>query len=269
MDRRSGAVLSLSVVLALALVVPVGVLAKGKPTVEATNNLSVPTIMVAGGAFTGVTCGAEVPSPLVAPTGTPLAGYLISPLDSYYVQGVHKWQAQCIASTAVDLPVTAAWGDNLAGDAKLKVGSPIRVELGLFTAGSMDGYDVIKLDPSALDRVSPYGTLASSDGVGGFSATPRAFTTVRVFDTSVTLGIKSVATGAYVVGPADATAEINATGNVVYGYNLRVSAAGQYEITYTVPTATVTGTDAGTYDAHSVSLVITVVAGGGGGGGHR
>ena len=27
---------------------------------------------------------------------------------------------------------TAEWGDNLAGDAKLKVGQPIRVELGLF-----------------------------------------------------------------------------------------------------------------------------------------
>ena len=65
------------------------------------------------------------------------------------------------------------------------------------------------------------------------------------------------------------TAEINATGNVVYGYNLRVSTAGRYLITYTVPTALVTSADAGdvAIDGHSVSLLITVAGGGGGGGG--
>ena len=63
-------------------------------------------------------------------------------------------------------------------------------------------------------------------------------------------------------GPA--TAEINATGNVVYGYSLRVQTAGQYLIKYTVPTAVVTGTDAGTFSAHEVTLTITVTGGGGG-----
>ena len=267
MDRRSIAVSSLALTLALSLALPLGALAKGKPTVESTNNLSVPTIMVGGGGFTGVACGIGTPSTLVPPTGTPLAGYPISPNDYYYVQGVHKWQAQCYTTTTAVADVTAEWGDNLSGDAKLKVGSPIRVELGLFnaTGAPMDGYTVIKLDPSALDRESAYGTLATYDGVSAFYAIPTSFTKVRVFDNTVTLSIKNLATGAYVLQPTDASAEINATGNVVYGYNLRVTAAGQYEITYTTTLATITGTDAGDFTPNSVTLVITVAGGGGGG----
>ena len=80
MDRRSKAVLSLSVVMVLALLVPAGALAKGRPTIEATNNLSVPTIMLAGGSFTNVVCGADAFSALVPPTGTPLTGYPTNPL---------------------------------------------------------------------------------------------------------------------------------------------------------------------------------------------
>jgi hypothetical protein len=280
MDRRSMAVASLALTLVLAMALPMGAMAKGKPTIEATNNLSVPTIMLAGGSFTGVTCGVGTPSVLVPPTGTPRAGYPISPLDYYYVQGVHKWQTQCYSWAAPDLEITAAWGDNLTGDAKLKTGSPIRVELGLFhdldatdevapdPVASMDGYTVIKLDPAALDRESSYGTLAASGDVDA-AATPTTFTHVRVFDNAVTFSIQNVGTGAYVVDPGTkASAEINATGNVVYGYNLKVSTAGQYVISYNVPTAIVTGVDAGTYTDHSVSLIITVT-GGGGGGGHR
>ena len=64
--------------------------------------------------------------------------------------------------------VTAEWGDNLSGDAKLKVGSPIRVELGLFdyTGAPMQGYTVVKLEPAALDRESAYGTLAVTGATG-------------------------------------------------------------------------------------------------------
>jgi hypothetical protein len=270
----------LAIIVLLAFAAPA--LGKGKPTTEATNNLSVPTIMLAGGSFTGVTVGVGTPSPLVPPTGTPLAGYPISPLDYYYVQGVHKWQAQAYSTTSVP-EVTAAWGDNLSGDAKLKTNSPIRVELGLFhTLTATDpvpdplnpalaGYTVVKLDPAALDRESAYGTLATSDGAGGFSATPTSFTTVRVFDNAVTFSIQNLASGVYVVQPGTkATAEINATGNVVYGYNLRVSVAGDYVITYIAPSVTITGADAGTFTANSVTLNITVSGGGGGGGGgHR
>lgn len=236
------------------------------------NNLSVPTIMVAGG-FTGVTCPSGTPGALVAPSGTPSTGYPLDTTAFYYVQGINTWQAQCY--TASTASATAAWGDNLTGDAKLSVGSPIRVELGLLNsdtaAPSMDGYSVVKLDPNALDRESAYGTLATGSTATGFTARPTTFAAAdqRVYDGGVTFGIKNDTTGAYVVAlGTKASAEINATGNVVYGYNLRVTSAGSYTITYTVPTVTLTGSDGGTFNAHTVSLTITVATGGGGGGGH-
>lgn len=246
-------------------------------TETVTNNLSVPTIFVGTNPFS-LTCGTvSTPSALATPTGDPLTGYPIDKTAYYYVQGVNTWQAQCYTATLAN--ATAAWGDNLTGSAVLRPGYPIRVELGLMnsdtTAPSMDGYTVVKLDPEALDRVSAYGTLATlNTATNTYSATPTLFaaTAQRVYDSGVTFSIKNADTGAYVVQEnTTATAEINATGNVVYGYNLRVSDAGRYTITFTVPTVTITGTDAGVYTSHSVALTISVTTsgGGGGGGGHH
>lgn len=234
------------------------------------NNLSVPTIMIGGG-FAGVTCGTVgSPSLLIPPSGIPLAGYTIDPNAYYYAQGIHKWQAQCQNDTTAI--ATAEWGDNLTGDAKLKVGSPIRVEIGLFdaTGVTMDGYTVVKLEPEKLDRESAYGTLATADDTGGYFATPTTFTRVRVFDAQVTFSIKNVATGTYVVQPdSNPTAEINASGSVIYGYNLRVTQVGQYEITFVIPNVDITGVDGGTYindplGPDTVTLIINVISGGGG-----
>ncbi|MGW8319040.1 MAG: hypothetical protein ACWGPS_07300 [Candidatus Promineifilaceae bacterium] len=235
-----------------------------------TNNLSVPTIMIGGG-FTGVTC----PGGLVSPSGTPLNGYEIDPAAYYFVQGVHAWQAEC--TTATSTTATAEWGDNLAGDAKLQVGKPLRVELGLFddTGLQMQGFSVDKLEPSKLDRESAYGTLATSDDGGTTWYATAATLPVRVFDSGVTFSVKNVATGEYAVPlGSNPTAEINATGKVVYGYNLRVSAAGEYEITFVIPSVDITGVDVGTYTTDpaapdTVTLVINVIAGGGGGGGGK
>ncbi|MCB0156703.1 MAG: hypothetical protein KDD83_01120 [Caldilineaceae bacterium] len=274
----------MAVIMVAALVLPGGtVFAKGGPPgggggggggggegghePGGTNNLSVPTIMIGGG-FTGVTC----PGGLVDPTGTPLAGYEIDPAAYYFVQGTHAWQAEC--NTATSATATAEWGDNLAGDAKLQVGKPIRVELGLFddTGLQMQGFTVVKLEPSKLDRESAYGTLATDDGLGGWDATAGTLP-VRVFDSGVTFSVKNVATDAYVVDlGSNPTAEINATGKVVYGYNLRVYVAGEYEITFVIPSVDITGVDVGTYTTDplgpdTVTLVINVIAGGGGGGG--
>ena len=96
-----------------------------------------------------------------------------------------------------------------------------------------------------------------------------------VFDAGATFSVKNVATGAYVVPlGSNPTAEINATGKVVYGYNLRVSAVGRYEITFVIPNVDITGMDAGTYTTDplgpdTVTLVINVTTGGGGGGGGK
>ena len=52
-------------------------------------------------------------------------------------------------------------------------------------------------------------------------------------------------------GPAGG--EINATGKIVYGYNLRVTTAGTYRITYTMPQRHLHGCDAGTCDGNTAS----------------
>jgi hypothetical protein len=258
-----------------------GALAKGKPPTEAAQNLSVPTIMV-GGAVGTFACGGsdEAPSALVPPTGTPLTNYEAP--GYYWVQKVHVWQAQCFHAGAAS--VFGAWGDNLSGDAKLKVGSPIRVELVLtntadysatITNGTLQGYTVIKLQPSLLDRLSAYGHLAGGDEAGGWTDIPRDFTQAEwlVHDAGITFSVCKVVDGVVtddcpVPAGSNPTAEINATGKVVYGYNLRVSAAGTYRVQFTSsPTVEFTGVDAGgVLDDNNVYIDIVVTPGGGGGG---
>lgn len=250
-----------------------GVLAKGKPPSEAAQNLSVPAILV--GALGTLQCGtAEVPSLLVPPTGTPLTGYEVP--GYYWVQKVHTWQAQCFHADAAS--VFGAWGDNLTGDAKLKAGSPIRVEIvltntddfsGTIPDGTLQGYDVIKLQPSLLDRLSAYGHLAGGDAVSGWSDIPVDVGQASwvVHDQGMQFSVQNLATGEFVVPLQPIAPEINATGKIVYGYNLRVTAAGKYQIRFnSTPAVTLTGVDAGTFDAHNAYLDIVVIAGGGGGG---
>lgn len=275
--RRSVTVIG-AVTLAALLAVPGAALAKGgppagagagkgggggggaPPVTEIGNNLSVPAIFVGGNPFSLVCDG-----PLIVPTGDPTTGYPDDPALYYYVQGVNKWQAQCLSASAAI--AAAEWGDNLTGDAKLSVGSPIRVEVGLNAgAQGLTGYFVEKLDEVALDREAPYGTLATAVE-GGFVANP-----VTVFPVNPETRVWAYGATMTVVGPGAnisqaATAEINATGRVVYGYNLRVTAAGVYTITFTFPNVTISEADAGTVSGSSVSLDITVAGGGGGGGG--
>ena len=191
------AALSGALLLAMVLAFPAGIAARGKPDTEATNNLSVPTILVGGGGFTGVTCGgASSPSALLFPSGDPRADYEAP--GSWYVQTVHKWQAQCYVDGTAS--AAAEWGDNLAGDAKLRVGKPIRVELGLEATNpdALRGFTVVKLEPSKLDRESAYGTLAEMVGED-WVAVADDFAAMRVFDGAATFSIKHVATDTYVV----------------------------------------------------------------------
>ena len=230
----------------------------------ATNSLSRPTIVFSGGGLTNVTCVAGDWQSIVPPTGEPSTGWPIDPAAFYYVQGVNKWQAPCmIWGGASPLPVTGAWGDNLVGDAKLKVGSPIRVELVLSynSLETVDGYVVEKLQPALQDRESKYGTEATGELL---SATPSPFVP-GVYDHTANLRIEK--TDGTWVYDQPTTAEINAKGIVVYGYNLRVPTAGAYLITYTVPNVDFNGADAGNCAGQTCSLLITVGGGGGGGGG--
>lgn len=252
----------------------------GRPGEEtAAQSLSVPTILV--GPLGAIQCGVSdlAPSVLMPPTGIPQAGYEVP--GYYWVQKMHAWQAQCFR--ADEASVFGAWGDNLEGDAKLVVGSPIRVELVLINMtdysatipnGTLQGYNVIKLQPNLLDRLSAYGHLAGGDEVGGWTDIPTNFGqgSWLVHDQGITFSVLNTDTGVYAVPlGTNPTAEINATGKVVYGYNLRVSEAGNYRIQFTsTPTVTFTGQDAangGMDDANNVWIDIEVLSGGGGGGG--
>jgi hypothetical protein len=127
------------------------------------------------------------------------------------------------------------------------------------------GYNVVKLEPNELDRMSDYGHLAADtagslapieyvvgetytpteDGkvMGEFSGTFRGI----VFDPDATLKIEKLdASGnpATTIVDESAGGEINATGKIVYGYNLRVVENGTYRITYTTPNVTLTCLDA-------------------------
>jgi hypothetical protein len=232
----------------------------------ATNSLSRPTIVFSGGGLTNVNCLDGTWGVISPPTGEPSTNWPIDPTAYYFVQGVNKWQAACQVWTgSLPLPVTGAWGDNLTGDAKLKVGSPIRVELVLSydpeTTEEVDGYLVDKLQPALLDRESKYGTLATGSP---FVATPSPFIP-GVYDSTANLRIEKT-DGSWVYDQP-ATAEINAKGIVVYGYNLRVPTAGTYLITYTVPKVDFNGADMGQCADQTCSLFINVGSGGGGGGG--
>jgi len=234
----------------------------------AAQNLSVPAILV--GNLGTLVCGtSDLPSALVPPTGTPRTGYELT--GDWWVQKVHTWQAQCF--NAPTASVFGAWGDNLTGDASLKTGSPIRVELVLTNSAdfsaSMQGYKVLKLEPSKLDRESAYGHDALLLD-GAWVATPDTFVPAEwvVHDAYMMLSVEHVASGSFPVPLQAIAPEINATGKVVYGYNLRVTAAGTYRIRFYAPSVTFTGVDAGTFDDNNAYLDI-VVGGGGGGGGKR
>ena len=241
-----------------------------------TNNLSVPAIFANNTGSFGLSCGSETtPSALVAPDDQDVhSGYPIDTSASYYVQGLNTWQAQCYTTTDTVL-ATPAWGDNLQPEsgASLKVNSPIRVEVALNSSGTMQGYKVVKLDPNALDRESAYGTLATPSGTG-YVATPISFpntetdsegvavtTNVRVYDGG---GAKlSIVPQGNDPSFQDVTAEINATGAVVYGYNWRPTTAGWYTLSF----QTSSYVDLDTTGNHTTSIDVYVAATAGGSGG--
>jgi hypothetical protein len=250
-----------------------------KPPTEAGFNLSVPAIITGSSKFV-LNCPADAWSTLTVPSKAPVwydaacatsqDGAQVCVDEGYYfVQRDAVWQAPCKTNLSITNAI-GAWGDNLGGDAKLKVGSPIRVELvvkdGSGESTGQLGYKVIKLEPAELDRVSDYGHLADDNG----SAVPTDVGSI-VHDPGATLKIVNSSNGS-VAFEGVAGGEINATGKIVYGYNLRVTAAGTYRITYTLPNVAFGGCEAGDpataiCAGHEASVDIVVGSGGGGGGG--
>lgn len=237
---------------------------------ETPNSLSVPVINVA----TTNAPFACTSTALVLPTGTQISypdGFdnpiVVPPEDGtlpteglYYIQGEASWQAEC-GSTAEMLNVTADWGDNLGGDAKLNVGAPVRVEVGLFVDttvhpayAAMQGFKVVKLTEE-LDRYATYGTLGVAEDLDE----------VRAYDDDAVLRIiDSSGTAVYT---AAFSAELNSTGRIVYGYNWRPTTAGDFTLEITAPAVKILNG----LNEHAATIEVTVTprTGGGGGGGRR
>lgn len=229
------------------------------------NSLSVPVINVAttSAPFVCASTALVMPSgtQVYYPTGfdnpivTPPEGGTLPAEGNYYIQGEAAWQAEC--GTTVDmLSVAADWGDNLGGDAKLSVGAPVRVEVGLLvdTAvhtdyAALQGFKVVKLTEE-LDRNATYGTLGVAEDLDE----------VRAYDDDARLRIlDSSGTAIY---DASFSAELNSTGRIVYGYNWRPTAAGVFTLEFTAPAVKILNG----VDDHTTTIEVTVISRTGGGG---
>ena len=244
--------------------------AKGKPPVsELGNNLSFATKFVPG------TAGAPTLRLACSVLPTYPSGSRCTLFPDYWCQKTDAvWQASCTTGPDDGTTfVTATWGANLLGDASLKAGRPIRVEMALTEAGgpSGEGYVVTNLTPELEDRLATYGTDGAVQN-----------TSYGVFDAGATLKIEScpdttcsVPNG--VVLPETAfVAEINSLGKVVYGYNWgtkgKASApeAGIYKLTFTANGTTIVdapGAQRCSALENCTYVVVTVAKAAGGGGG--
>lgn len=210
--------------------------AKGKPPVseEFGNNLSyatkfVPDTTSAPAPRLGCPTGVIPPTDWGDPNCTNFPAF---PGQSFWCQKTAaEWQAEC--TTAATLNVIANWGANLVGDGRIRANKPVRVEMSLLEDSvAQPRFDVLKLTPELDDRLATYGTNAAI----------VVDTSYAVFDADSTLQIEKCGdeqcTTTTEVLPAQVmSAEINAVGKVVYGYNWGTAknnppAPGTYKITF-------------------------------------
>lgn len=267
----------LATAIILALAASPTAFAKGKPPPqeETGNNVSFATWFVPnmdGAPVTRLACSTAVgvASPAVAPSGVncTLTGY-----ESWWCQKTAAtWQAQCGIKPA-GLSVTATWGANLLGDAALKAGRPIRVEMVLTESGGSTGtgYVVQNLTPDLEDRFSTYATDGTTQST--------AFT---VWDSGATLKIERCSNLACdqvtgnVLDETVMSAEINSMGNVVYGYNwgtagrTNAPSVGIYKLTFTANNTFISSAPgAQECDPGNCTFVIINVQPSSGGGGRK
>lgn len=255
--------IAIAFILSGAMATSVG-FAKGKPTVELGNNLSYAAMIVGGG---GPTLRIACPTAAIAPSGPQCNQY-----PGYWCQKTEAtWSAECTTATTAN--VTATWGANLLGDASLKAGRPIRVEMVLTESGGVpdnQGYVVVNLTPTLEDRLSTYGT----DGTA-------QVTDYTVYDNGAKLKIEQCdnlscqnITGT-ILPEQIFTAELNSTGNIVYGYNwgtkgkASAPAAGIYKLTFTANNTTIVsapGAQNCPAGENCTYVIINVSPGGSGGG---
>ena len=164
-------------------------------------------------------------------------------LGTHYIQGgTNVWRAQWADGTTMgNMSSAIDWGDNLLAKA-WTAGNPIRVEVGLYGLNmpTMQGYNMFLLTGSGTSEVQ--GTDGS---VGDFQ--PMIFTSVAHLRIESISGDDGQPTGNVIfdgtVADGSLTAELNVAGKIVYGYQMKVTTAGWYRLTFSLDgTATVGGT---------------------------
>ena len=251
MDRRSKAILSLSLVTALALLVPVGALAKGPPVrVETTNNLSFPAIAVDGFTINTVAPSFTVPYTGDYPGLTADEITALQATGPWYAQKVtgNTWQADWASQSEVDVDVVD-WGDNIESvDAFVR--RPYRLEVVLFDntlAETMTGYTMAMLgNPSSPDEIQGANT-ATYEGTSAtvISSKPKLVIQALGMAEPATL-TWDVATSRWLNGTAALSTtqigfapELNVAGKYIYGASTggwKPTVAGVYRVTFYIPT---------------------------------
>jgi uncharacterized protein YjdB len=211
------------------------------------NNLSWPLVFADG---IGITGSPVATDPGVRPTSAETAAYtelsglpVTNPtaaffytgntpdLASYYLQGTaNTWRPQIVDGTAEPrYDAAAAWGDNLAGDASLRVDRPIRIEVALSTTDGVTllGYNMPYVaNPSSPEEVQ--GTDGTTSALIPLIYTVGATLTIEQLSGPGGDVVATVSTGP--IG-----SEVNVGGRLVYGGQFRPTVAGTYLLRFIIP----------------------------------
>jgi len=261
----------LATAIILALAATPTAFAKGKPPphVEMGNNLSFATKFVPN--------AINAPTLRLACSTTPTdpdGPYCSTQFPGYWCQKtLAVWQAACIEGSGPGpTTVTALWGNNLLGDAPLKAGRPIRVEMVLTESGGTagPGYIVTNLTPELEDRLATYGTDGAVQNTDYVVFDDGARLKIETcVDTGCTQTSGEIYEGAFIP-------EINSLGKVVYGYNWgtagKATAAqpGIYKLTFTAIGTTIdSAPGAQPCTVGNCTFVIITVTQSAGGGGRK
>lgn len=239
-------------ILSAILISAQGVFAKGPGNGEDTtsygNNLSYPVVFAEGFGLSGLEITTEGTNTGLRTDGLDPKEFFIDienvedtkVLDdvTYYLQNSEShWEAEWLnGEYLANIPVIIDWSDNLFSTSWSE-NAIVRVEHVLSTnlTTPMNGY----MMTSFTQRIDKQKTL-EIQGTNSYSV--AQITEARVFSSYAVLIIEKLDDLGNVIHThyeGEAGAEINASGQVIYGYNWKIDdGAGQYRITFIIPSDT-------------------------------
>ena len=235
-----------------------GVLPAGAAEEEGVKNLSEPLVFAEAEGATHFTFYDLEPGEIVGDKTYDLGGTMYYVVSNPLVQ----FAAEHAVATGT-VPVIADWGDNLTNHSfRGNLKQPIRVEIAFWASDGrlMAGYEPVLLEGARGTEV--YGITGAVT-----NRTPLVYTTGENLKIE-SLNAEGQVTGVIYTGPM--TAEVNAAGKVIYGFNwgtpggLASPDKGAYRLTVTVPTTLqITGVGAAeifvpTYTAQTTTLDLII-----------